>query len=192
MYSETFYPRYHFGWSELLAATDDRYRYIHAPRPSCTTRAAIRPSARPRFAARATLSARDGGLAGDGGRAREAAHTAGRRPPTVAENLRALGYVGGGPARLPPAAPLPDPKDKIGVYEAYRRAGASAAGVGTRKRCGSCERVLADTPGMVDAWHLLGLTLFRMGRQSEAMAALGPGGRRSTRPTRGRTSPSRA
>src|SRR5258706_15119267 len=33
VYSETFFPRYHFGWSELLAVTDDRYRYIHAPRP---------------------------------------------------------------------------------------------------------------------------------------------------------------
>ena len=32
VYSETFYPRYHFGWSELLSATEDRYRFIRAPR----------------------------------------------------------------------------------------------------------------------------------------------------------------
>ena len=32
MYSEALYARYHFGWSELTALTDDRYRYIKAPR----------------------------------------------------------------------------------------------------------------------------------------------------------------
>ena len=33
VYSETFYPRFHFGWSELVAATEARYRYVRAPRP---------------------------------------------------------------------------------------------------------------------------------------------------------------
>src|SRR6476659_9206528 len=32
VYSEALYARYHFGWSELIALTDDRYRYIKAPR----------------------------------------------------------------------------------------------------------------------------------------------------------------
>jgi arylsulfatase A-like enzyme len=32
VYSEALYARYHFGWSELTALTDDRYRYIKAPR----------------------------------------------------------------------------------------------------------------------------------------------------------------
>src|SRR5262249_45818219 len=30
--SETFYPRYHLGWSELFAATEGRYRFVRAPR----------------------------------------------------------------------------------------------------------------------------------------------------------------
>ena len=33
VYSETFFPRYHFGWSELLSVTEERYRFIRAPRP---------------------------------------------------------------------------------------------------------------------------------------------------------------
>src|SRR4029453_2650624 len=33
VYSETFYPRYPPGWSELFAATEGRYRYVRAPRP---------------------------------------------------------------------------------------------------------------------------------------------------------------
>ncbi|MBI3493344.1 MAG: sulfatase-like hydrolase/transferase, partial [Acidobacteria bacterium] len=32
VYSEALYARYHFGWSELTALTDDRYRFIKAPR----------------------------------------------------------------------------------------------------------------------------------------------------------------
>src|SRR5262249_59169033 len=31
VYSEALYARYHFGWSELTALTDARYRYIKAP-----------------------------------------------------------------------------------------------------------------------------------------------------------------
>src|SRR4029453_14959926 len=33
IYSETVYPRYHFGWSDLASLTDDRHQYIHAPGP---------------------------------------------------------------------------------------------------------------------------------------------------------------
>src|SRR6266850_7164147 len=32
VYSEALYARYHFGWSELTALTDGRYRYVKAPR----------------------------------------------------------------------------------------------------------------------------------------------------------------
>ena len=32
VYSETLYAHYHFGWGELTAITDGRYRYIQAPR----------------------------------------------------------------------------------------------------------------------------------------------------------------
>jgi arylsulfatase A-like enzyme len=33
VYSETLYPRYHFGWSDTYAATESRFRFIRAPRP---------------------------------------------------------------------------------------------------------------------------------------------------------------
>ena len=31
-FSETWYPRYHYGWSELTAVRDGRYKFIAAPR----------------------------------------------------------------------------------------------------------------------------------------------------------------
>ena len=42
VYGEALYARYHFGWSELQSLTDERYKFIKAPRPSCTTSTAIR------------------------------------------------------------------------------------------------------------------------------------------------------
>jgi choline-sulfatase len=171
VYSETFFPRYHFGWSELLAVTDDRYRYIHAPRPELY-------DARTDPAERANLAEQRP----DAGRAMAAwiekavgkveAATPKAVSPDVAESLRALGYVSGG-ARPPSGpGPLPDPKDKVGVYEAYRRAGALHGRGRDEEAVRELRTVLADTPGMVDAWNLLGLALFRMGRTPEAVAAL--------------------
>jgi len=32
-YSESYYPRYHYGWSELKSLQNSRYKYILAPRP---------------------------------------------------------------------------------------------------------------------------------------------------------------
>ena len=69
-------------------------------------------------------------------------------PAEVAENLRALGYVGGGVRLASPSGPLPDPKDRIGVYEAYRRAGALHTRGEDEEAARELRRVLADTPGM--------------------------------------------
>ena len=33
LYSETLYPRLHFGWSDLASLTDGTYQYVEAPRP---------------------------------------------------------------------------------------------------------------------------------------------------------------
>ena len=70
------------------------------------------------------------------------------------------------------AGALPDPKDKVRVYEAYRRAGGMHSRGDDAEAVRELRTVLADSPGMVDAWHLLGLSLFRMGRTAEATAAL--------------------
>ena len=32
-HSESWYPRYHYGWSELRSVQDGRFKYIRAPRP---------------------------------------------------------------------------------------------------------------------------------------------------------------
>jgi len=113
VYSEALYARYHFGWSELTALTDGRYRYIRAPRDElydlqrdpreraniaddhAQARTALR-SALGRLAANATL------------------HTPSPIPDDARERLQALGYVGSQSevAELAPGETLADPKDK--------------------------------------------------------------------------------
>ncbi len=171
VYSETFFPRYHFGWSELLAVTDDRYRYIHAPHPELYD-ARTDPAERANLAPQRPDAAHAMAAWIEKAVGRVEAATPAAVPAGVAENLRALGYVSGGARHASGAGPLPDPKDKVSIYEAYRRAGAMHGGGRDEDAVRELRRVLADTPGMVDAWHLLGLALFRMGRQPEAIAAL--------------------
>jgi choline-sulfatase len=171
VYSETFFPRYHFGWSELLAVTDDRYRYIHAPRPELYD-AKDDPAERSDLAPQRLDATRAMAAWIENAVGRVEAAKPGPVPADVAENLRALGYVGGGARPSSGGGPLPDPKDKVGVYEAYRRAATEHGRGRDEESVRELRRVLADSPGMVDAWNLLGLALFRMGRPSEAVAAL--------------------
>ena len=170
VYSETFYPRYHFGWSELLAATEDRYRYIQAPRAELYDVRAD-PGERANLAPQRADTARSmaGWIATARGPVEAAAPAA--VPSDVAENLRALGYVGGR-APLASPGPLPDPKDEVAAYEAYRRAGALHGSGRDEEAVAALRKALAETPGMVDAWDLLGIALVQLGRTREAVAAL--------------------
>jgi arylsulfatase A-like enzyme/Tfp pilus assembly protein PilF len=169
VYSETYFPRFHFAWSELLAVTDDRHRLIRAPRPEVYDLKDDPQERRNLAAERGTILAGmnawlDAALAGQAAPKPEAASA------EVQERLRALGYVGGGVA-APAAGTLPDPKDKVAVYERFRR----AAGLGAKGRhelaAAELRGVLAEEPRMLDAWESLGHALLRTGREQEALQA---------------------
>ena len=173
VYSETFYPRYHFGWSELVAATEDRYRFIRAPRSELYDRlrdpreqqdiAATRPEA---------VAAMGAWLE------QKAQASAATAPATVSsetrEALAALGYVGGGALTAKAAAfKLPDPKDKLAVYEMYRHSLQLRQAGRVDEAIAGLRAVVADSPGLLDAWQALGATFARLGRQRDAIAAFG-------------------
>ncbi len=168
-YSETYFPRYHLGWSELLAVTEERYRYIRAPRPELFDLREDPGEKKNLAAARAsTVTAMDQWLE------REVKPGEAANPEEVSaethEALQALGYVDGG-AVVPRGGPLADPKDKLGVYEAYRRAMEARREGRAEEAVAELRAVLADSPGMLDAWETLGTTLVRLGREKEAVAA---------------------
>ncbi|HEY2945419.1 MAG TPA: sulfatase-like hydrolase/transferase [Vicinamibacteria bacterium] len=170
VYSETLFPRYHFGWSELTAATEERLRYIRAPRPEVYDVRADPGETRnligERASAAATMSAWLDSVAGG------APPAPAPVPADVREKLAALGYVGEARLLPPPAGPLADPKDEVDAYEAYRGVGSLRQQGKDAEALAVLERLLAESPGMLDARETLGSTLLRLGRETEALAAL--------------------
>ena len=172
IYSESLYSRYHFGWSELYALTDARYRLIRAPRDElfdlardpkeAASIAAERPQVRQAMrAALETLIARSSIAA----------------PSAVSDEdkqrLSALGYVGGGSsASLSlPGDSLPDPKDKVHVLEKYRHAADLAGSLQFAEATAVYKQVLAEDPGMTDVWLQLAEVYTRQGLTGDAVNA---------------------
>ena len=169
VYSETFYPRYHLGWSELFAATEGRYRYVHAPRPELfdlTTDGGERRNVAGERASVASAMARWLDQQGAGA----AAATPDEVPAEVRERLKALGYVGSTSARGT-TGPLPDPKDHIAAYEDFKRALALRLGGDREQAVAQLRRVVRANPDMRDAWEMLGATLVELDRKADAVQA---------------------
>ena len=114
-YSETMYPRDHFGWSDLRAIRSGRFKFIVAPRPELYDLWADSAERVNLYDTRRTLAAK---LA-DALRAlqeRNPDHAVDALDPEVAARLSAVGYVGHSDARASNELPLADPKDKLPLY----------------------------------------------------------------------------
>ena len=173
VYSETLYPRYTFGWSDLRSVTEDRYRYVRAPRPELydivedprerNNLAAARPAAIEAFEARFTESAPEGAVP--------------RPEPLsaeVADRLRSLGYLAESTAAVA-AADLPDPKDRIGVYPRLKGALTAFRQGRVAEAVPRFRELLADDPRMMSVWDMLVDALVRLGRLEEAIGAASHG-----------------
>jgi arylsulfatase A-like enzyme/Tfp pilus assembly protein PilF len=173
IYSEALYARYHFGWSELTALTDERYRYIKAPREElydlqrdAMERANIADErAQARLAMRGALD-------------RIAAGAAIQTPAAVSadarERLQALGYVGaqtGGADTLTAGDALPDPKDKRDILERYRMAVDLSANRQWGQAIGVLQQILKEDPQMADVWAQLAAFAGRIDRYDQAFDA---------------------
>lgn len=172
IYAEAMSPRYHFGWSELYALTDDRYRLIRAPRDELfdlsndpfETRSIVSERAQVHAAMRAAL---DGLMAGATVSAPSAVSAADR------QRLAALGYVGSQTTTpsVGESAALADPKDKIDVLRRYHRASLLAAEGRWAEAAAAYIVLLQAEPDMIDGWLQLANSSERAGRPAEALEA---------------------
>jgi arylsulfatase A-like enzyme/lipopolysaccharide biosynthesis regulator YciM len=173
--AESWYPRYHYGWSELEAIRDSRYKLIKAPRrelydlhedPHETDDIARRDPARADAMERALLAMRR--------RVQGAAATKGPQPvdPEVEERLEALGYVSGPvSARHLEDRPRGDPKDKIELYNLLKEAGGASVAGHLDVAIAKARQALASDATIVEAHMLLGNFLGKSKRYEEAIAA---------------------
>lgn len=171
-YAESFYGRYHFGWSELYSLTDARYRFIKAPRPELYDLQKDEAELRNIVADRPQVAA---GARGALERMLSGAKVDAPSPVSKEdlERMQALGYVGT-QASVPldrPGDTLPDPKDKAATLDKFRRAVTLSAEGHYDQGVRLLREVLADNPTMKDGWLELGAELVSAGRTAEALDA---------------------
>jgi choline-sulfatase len=178
IYSETVYPRYHFGWSDLASLTDDRHQYIQAPRPELYDWRDD-PAEKNDLARGLTSEARSAKEVPPAFRSMRAEIAGMNRPlqspgatdPETVKKLASLGYIG---AAAPAAAgDLPDPKDRIGTIDRLKEANRLASEFRDAEGIALLSALARENPRMLDVWETLARLYRRSGRIGDALAALG-------------------
>jgi choline-sulfatase len=172
LYAEALYPRYHFGWSELYALTDARYRFIRAPRDELydiqddprERRSVASERESTRVAMRQALERLLAGAPID---------APGQVSPEAREQLKALGYVAmqSTVSAKTSGDLLPDPKDKVEVLERYRQGLDLVRGNRLADATRMFQAIAAENPSMADVWSEIAGLLVRQGRLEEAVVA---------------------
>lgn len=167
VYSETYYPRFHYGWSDQHSLIDGRKHYIHTPRaelfdlekdPGEKTNT-LESDRRTYFAMKQAIEPL----------VREAA-APGPVDSEDAAKLAALGYLGS-TVQTKEGEALPDPKDNIHVVGQTNHAFAQYHQRHYEEALRALEPLLAQNPRMLDLWDLKSKSLARLGRLPEAIEA---------------------
>lgn len=166
IYSESYYAKFHFGWSDLHSLTDGEHHYIRAPKPELYDLTKD-PSEKQNIYAE-----------------NRRVYTAMRReiepfvkeaaaPQAVsaeeAAKLAALGYLGS--TVKADEENLPDPKDKIDAFTEVRMAFGLYRKREYQRVLQVVDALLAENRLMLDLWDLRSKALHGLGRTEEAITA---------------------
>jgi arylsulfatase A-like enzyme/Tfp pilus assembly protein PilF len=170
-YSETYYPRFHYGWSHLQAFTNHQRKYILAPRdelydlerdPKETDElAGNRQRGDMRAQLMAFISRFSRGALAPGSQQMSAEDQ---------RRLAALGYLSG-TVKVDKQAPLADPKDKLAAYTALAKATALVDEKRWTEAVSGLLRLVEEEPELADAWSLMGNACLGLRRHQEALDA---------------------
>jgi choline-sulfatase len=171
VYSEALYARYHFGWSELTALTEERYRYIKAPTDELYDLQRD-PHERENIAAERGQARQALRGALDKLTANTTLQAPAEVPADARERLQALGYVGAQTELAKGAGDtLPDPKDKRQILETYRAAVDLAGDRKWMQAIALLQQILRTEPEMADVWSQLAAFAGRLDRLDLALDA---------------------
>ena len=167
LYAETYYPRFHYGWSDLHSLISDASHYIQAPKPELYDMAADPGEMRNILQAnRRTYVAM---------RERIVPFVKGAESPKAvdpeqARQLAALGYVGS-TVSTTSAASLPDPKDHISSAGDIKQGFRDFQEQRYEAAAQIFDKLLRQNPNMLDIWTMQTRVLDKLGRREEAIDA---------------------
>jgi arylsulfatase A-like enzyme/predicted Zn-dependent protease len=164
-YSESYYARFHYGWSELRAVRTKRWHFIEAPKPELydlesdpgeAVNLALRElSTVDRLRSSLSDFERDSV-------AKLAATAPVEEDEETLRKLASLGYVGGTTIDEGTSwRDLPDPKDRLAIYDRMGRIRALVKDGDTEEAIPLLQSVLREAPEVVDAYYTLGNCLFK-------------------------------
>jgi arylsulfatase A-like enzyme/Flp pilus assembly protein TadD len=164
LYSETYYPRLHFGWSDLASIIRFPYQYIHGPDPELydLEKDPLQEN---------NILRQERRVYGELKEALESIDRELLAPMEVDEETRqkmaALGYLSSVSPDL--EGPLPDPKARVHVLKMMTEGIKLATAGSYQEGADVFRQVIEEEPQMLDAWQYLGNVLFQMGEYEEAL-----------------------
>ena len=173
-YAETFYPRFHYGWSELKSLQNERYKLIIAPDVELYDLIED-PDEKKNLASThkkvlAELKAEaDNFLEKYSQNALEMDYR--KMDEETREKLAALGYIGtfADSSKLK-GKKLANPKEKIAVFNKLSRAKEMGLQGKVDEAVDIIKGIIADDPDIINAYFSLGNIYFKQGKYKEAIA----------------------
>jgi len=173
-YSETYWPRYHYGWSELKLVRKGQYKFIDAPRPELydvyensgetenlvNQRASLGIEMKRELDAMIALYSREG--------------IDDIEPQKIDDDslikLQALGYIGSfRTSQKGRGERLADPKDKIKLYNDIKMAQFLVTEEKTEQAENAIKKVLERDPSVLEARYILGNIFTKQEKYEEAL-----------------------
>jgi arylsulfatase A-like enzyme/Flp pilus assembly protein TadD len=165
LYSETYYPRLHFGWSDLASVIRYPYQYIHGPDPELYNLETDPGQEQ-------NILSTERRIYGELKQELETYDRALQAPMEVDEETRskmaALGYISNVTTVL--EGDLPDPKSRVHILSLMSE-GVKLASLQQHQAAADIFRqILEEEPQMLDAWQYLGNVEVKLGNIEEALA----------------------
>jgi len=174
LYAETFLPRLHFNWSELRGIENERYHFILAPKPELYDLSKDPKELQNLYGDKKAVSeelrAKLAALIHDYTPGQELAEKTGL-DPALMERLKSLGYAGfsGGSLSNVQSSELPDPKDRIQVYELISEAIEESQHGNYEPSVEKLNTALKTEPNSVPVHYLQGLNYYRLKQFPDAV-----------------------
>ena len=165
IYAETFFPRLHFGWSDLAALIVDRDHFIDAPRPELYDLIEDPDEVNNLLDSKPDLGAELRQILTNYDRRLEEPEAV---DAETRRKLEALGYVGA--ASTTEDEVLPDPKDRVHWMDDIQRAYQLYHDGELEAAVPAFQRILEENPNIEDVWGYLSLAQLELGRPEEAIA----------------------